>query len=122
MVLTMPTDTGSAALARRAPATTAGATSTHLKTFLRVRRVRSAEAVAIGISLMSPLRGALTSLWGNGNAASSGLRRLVSATRSLIETDQVKDGKADGRRAAQRPVGFLDRPRWHLYRRDRSPA
>jgi hypothetical protein len=89
MVLTMPTDTGSAALARRAPATTAGATSAHLKTFLRVRRVRSVEAVAIGISLpsMSPLR-ALTSLWGNGNAASSGLRRLVPAARSLIETDQ----------------------------------
>jgi hypothetical protein len=49
----MPTETGSAALARRAPATTAGATSAHLKTFLRVSRVRSVEAVAIGISLPS---------------------------------------------------------------------
>jgi hypothetical protein len=53
MVLTMPTDTGSAAVAPRAPATTAGATGTQLKTFLRVRRVRSVEAVAIGIFLPS---------------------------------------------------------------------
>jgi hypothetical protein len=55
-VLTMPTDTGSAALANREPAITAGAASVHDRNVLRVTRAGLLEVVAIGVSfpLISP--------------------------------------------------------------------
>jgi hypothetical protein len=52
-VLTMPTDTGSAALANREPAITAGAASVHDRNVLRVTRAGLLEMVAIGVSFTS---------------------------------------------------------------------
>jgi hypothetical protein len=53
MVLTMPTDTGSDAPARREPAITTGVARAHVKTVLRVTRAGLLEVVAIGASFPS---------------------------------------------------------------------
>ena len=51
-----------------------------------------------------------------------GVEGAFASRMHPYETVQLKDGNPDGRRAAHRHLGFLDRPRRHLHRHHRARA
>src|SRR5712671_513026 len=102
MVLTMPSETASAALTRFDIAMIAGAASAPVANFLRVRRDTPGELAAILLSSASALPGVDFHIWTTAMRLSRGLRRFASGACARIRRQTDGSMGRQRRRAARR--------------------